>query len=187
MTDEATPPRDEGEPAKTMVWLVRPRETLTRLIELIAVEHASGERELYGLHDWQAQSVVQMALAVTSFSHCEAATGTDLEELDPETVDVIKTMGFALPAGQEMTVSVAAMRAMQQGPGGFSSIVVAQSAFHSSPYVFKHLWEEAGMPPITVCHDDQLHVNAAAGAPMDIPYRDDQSLVLSLLRRGRVW
>ncbi len=172
---------DEG---NMMVWLVRDCESFNRMHEMILIERRDASPTLYELGGWRPGNLVEQVLSVTSFQGGDPNPAATPREVPLEEVEVIKMVGFGVPDSRMFEVVEAIDRGFREGPGGFAAIVMAQSGFHMSPYVFKQAWEAAGMPRLLVRHPEMAHGESAASGPPRTPYINDIATKLSLLRRG---
>lgn len=170
----------------TWIFLYRERETYRRLHEGILVEtQGAGEptRMLFEVQAVEQRSLVDHVLAVTGFSGGDPRSGVRASRVEPGAVDWVKIAGF--PVSEPLVAAVVGEieTAMVRGIGGFSEVILAQG-FHLSPYVFKHLWEVARCPPVTLFSPEMLLGRFDPRSPTAIGHHLDRSILASLLRSG---
>lgn len=175
--------RSEG---TTSIYLFRERESYRRLHEGILVETEGAgapSRVLFEVAAIEERPLVEHLLAVTGFSGGDPRSGVRATRVEAAAVDWVKIVGFAVPQPLVPSVLGEIQTGMVRGIGGFSEVVLAQG-FHFSPYVFKHLWEVAGCPPVTLLGPEMLLGRFDPRSPTAIGHHLDHSILASLTRSG---
>ena len=146
---------------RASVWLVQDADDFGRMHEMIALRRG-GQSQVYELAGWKEEKPVQRLLAVAGFVS-GGALGLRAKLVDSArpTVDI---MGFDVPALETAAVEAKVRDAIEGRLGGFSPVVLSQTAFHRAPVVFEMAWHAAGCPAIQVRHPTLVENNEESGS-----------------------
>ncbi|MEM1034862.1 MAG: hypothetical protein AAGN82_31265 [Myxococcota bacterium] len=114
-------------------------------------EDAGWHTELYEVSRFRPPpSVVDQTLSICGFGGGAQSAGIDVRAVDPDEVNVVRVVGFDIPAQYLSPVRAAVERGLTGETGGFAPVVAGLVGFHFSFPVFRAAWAAAGRPPCRV-------------------------------------